>query len=90
MPQYVIERSLPGAGDLTNEQVHGIAVTSNAVLDEMPGVQWQESYVTQDKIYCVYVAPDAESVQEHARRGGFPADSVEQVRRRIDPTTGGR
>ena len=90
MPQYVIERSLPGAGDLTAEQVHGIAVTSNAVLDEMPGVQWQESYVTQDKIYCVYVAPDSDSVREHARRGGFPADSVEQVRRRIDPTTGGR
>ena len=90
MPQYVIERSLPGAGDLSDEQVQGIAKTSNEVLDGMPEVQWQESYVTQDKIYCVYVAPDPESVREHARRGGFPADSVEQVRRRIDPTTGGR
>lgn len=90
MPQYVIERGLPGAGDLTDEQVQGIAAKSNEVLDGMPGVQWQESYVTQDKLYCVYVAPDADSVREHARRGGFPADSVEQVRRRIDPTTGGR
>ena len=90
MPQFVIERSLPGAGDLTDEQVHDIAKTSNEVLDAMPDVQWQESYVTGDKIYCVYVAPDAESLREHARRGGFPADSVEQVRRRIDPTTGGR
>ncbi len=90
MPQYVIERSLPGAGSLSDEQVQGIAATSNEVLDGMPDVQWQESYVTQDKIYCVYLAPDAESVREHARRGGFPADSVEQVRRRIDPTTGGR
>ncbi len=90
MPQYVIERTLPGAGDLSDEQVQGIAAKSNEVLDGMPGVQWQESYVTQDKLYCVYLAPDAESVREHAKRGGFPADSVEQVRRRIDPTTGGR
>ncbi len=90
MPQYVIERTLPGAGDLSDEQVQGIAAKSNEVLDGMPGVQWQESYVTQDKLYCVYVAPDADSVREHAKRGGFPADSVEQVRRRIDPTTGGR
>ena len=90
MPQYVIERTLPGAGDLTDEQVAGIAAKSNEVLDGMPSVQWQESYVTQDKLYCVYVAPDADAVREHAARGGFPADSVEQVRRRIDPTTGGR
>ncbi len=90
MPQYVIERTLPGAGDLDDAQVHDIAAASNAVLDGMPGVQWQESYVTQDKLYCLYVAPDQESVREHARRGGFPADSVEVVRRRIDPTTGGR
>ena len=90
MPQYVIERTLPGAGDLSDEQVHDIAQASNEVLDAMPDVQWQESYVTQDKLYCMYVAPDAEAVREHARRGGFPADSVEQVRRRIDPTTGGR
>jgi hypothetical protein len=90
VPQYVIERSLPGAGDLSDEQVAEIAAKSNEVLDGMPSVQWQESYVTQDKIYCVYVAPDADAVREHASRGGFPADSVEQVRRRIDPTTGGR
>jgi len=90
VPQYVIERTLPGAGSLSDQEVQGIAKTSNEVLDAMPEVQWQESYVTDDKIYCVYVAPDANSVREHARRGGFPADSVEQVRRRIDPTTGGR
>ena len=90
MPQYVIERTLPGAGDLSDEQVHDIAQASNDVLDGMPDVQWQESYVTQDKLYCVYVAPDPESVREHARRGGVAADRVEQVRRRIDPTTGGR
>ena len=90
MPQYVIERTLPGAGNLSDTEVEAIAATSNQVLEGMPGVQWQESYVTQDKLYCVYVAPDPESVREHARRGGFPADSVEQVRRRIDPTTGGR
>jgi len=90
VPQYVIERTLPGAGSLSDQEVQGIAKTSNEVLDAMPEVQWQESYVTDDKIYCVYVAPDADSVREHARRGGFPADSVEQVRRRIDPTTGGR
>ncbi len=90
MPQYVIERTLPGAGSLSDQEVQGIAKTSNEVLDAMPEVQWQESYVTDDKLYCIYVAPDADSVREHARRGGFPADSVEQVRRRIDPTTGGR
>jgi len=90
VPQYVIERTLPGAGSLSDQEVQGIAKTSNEVLDAMPEVQWQESYVTDDKIYCVYVAPDADSVREHARRGGFPADSVEQVRRRIDPTTVGR
>ncbi len=90
MPQYVIERTLPGAGDLSDDQVRDVAAKSNEVLDGMPGVQWQESYVTQNKLYCVYVAPDADAVREHAKRGGFPADSVEQVRRRIDPTTGGR
>jgi len=90
VPQYVIERTLPGAGSLSDQEVQGIAKTSNEVLDAMPEVQWQESYVTDDKLYCIYVAPDADSVREHARRGGFPADSVEQVRRRIDPTTGGR
>ena len=78
-PGVVIERTLPGAGDLSDQQVHDIARASNDVLDGMPDVQWQESYVTQDKLYCVYVAPDAEAVREHARRGGFPADSVEQV-----------
>ena len=90
MPQYVIERTLPGAGELSDDEVQAIAAKSNEVLEGMPAVQWQESYVTQDKLYCVYVAPDADSVREHAQRGGFPADSVEQVRRRIDPTTGGR
>lgn len=91
MPKYVIERDLPGAGSLSDDELHAISERSNTVLDEMGGdVQWLHSYVTQDKLFCVYIAPDAERVREHARRGGFPADNVAQVRRTIDPTTGGR
>ena len=91
MPQFVIEREMPGAGGLSQDELKGASQGSCSVLRELgPEIQWVHSYVTDDKIYCVYVAPDAEAVREHARRGGFPADSVEQVRRRIDPTTGGR
>ena len=90
MSQYVVERTLPGAGHLSDEEVRGIAEQFDAVFDALPGVRWQESHVTQDELCCVDVAPDAEAVREHARRGGSPAGSVEQVRRRIDPTTGGR
>jgi hypothetical protein len=88
MPKYVIERNIPGAGKLTAEQLAGISQKSCGVLKQMgPQVQWVESFVTDDKIYCVYIAPDEAAVREHATRGGFPADSVAQVRRMIDPTT---
>jgi hypothetical protein len=88
MPKYVIEREIPGAGDLSEEELQGISQTSCGVLREMgPEIQWVQSYVTGDKIYCVYVAPDADTVREHADRGGFPADSVEEVATVIDPTT---
>jgi Protein of unknown function (DUF4242) len=88
MPKFVIERNIPGAGDLTKEQLNGISQKSCSVLRELgPQIQWVESFVTDDKIYCVYIAPDEATVREHANRGGFPADSVQAVRRMIDPTT---
>lgn len=88
MPKYVIEREIPGAGDLTGEQLHGISQTSCGVLNELgPQIQWVQSYVTGDKIYCVYIAPNEEMVREHATRGGFPANSIAEVRNIIDPTT---
>ncbi len=89
MPKYVIERSIPGAGAFSPAELHDISCTSNGVLAEMaPRVQWVQSYVTDDKIYCVYLAEDADAVREHATRGGFPADSIAQVQAIIDPTTG--
>ena len=88
MPKYVIERELPGAGNLSNEQIQGISQKSCDVLSGLgPKIQWVESYVTDDKIYCVYIAPDEESVRSHAEMGGFPANSIAQVRNVIDPTT---
>ena len=88
MPKFVIERELPGAGKLSSQELHGIAQKSCGVLRAMgPQVQWVQSYVTDDKIYCVYVAPNEESVREHARQGGFPANVVARVRSVIDPTT---
>ena len=88
MPKYVIEREIPNAGALSPDELKAISQTSCGVLSEMgPKIQWVESFVTQDKIYCIYVAPDVESVMEHASRGGFPANSVAQVRTIIDPTT---
>jgi hypothetical protein len=88
MPKYVIEREIPGAGKLTAEQLHGIAQKSCGVLRNMgPQIQWLHSYVTDDKIYCVYIAPNEESVRKHAEQGGFPANRVSQIRRMIDPTT---
>lgn len=88
MPKYVIEREIPGAGDLTAEQLQGISQTSCGVLNEMgPQIQWQQSYVTDDKVYCVYIAPNEEMVREHASRGGFPANKVSEVKTIIDPTT---
>lgn len=88
MPKYVIEREIPGAGDLSLDELHAISQKSCAVLQEMgPQVQWVQSYVADDKIYCVYIAPDEASVREHAERGGFPANVIAQVRNVIDPTT---
>ena len=87
MPKFVIEREITGVGKLSGEELHAIAMKSCAVLQELPHVQWLQSYVTDDKIYCVYIAPDAAAVREHATRGGFPANTVSQVRHVIDPTT---
>jgi hypothetical protein len=88
MPKYVIERTLAGAGKLSPEELRGISQKSCGVLQGLgPQIQWVQSYVTDDKIYCVYIAPNEEIVREHARQGGFPADSVSEVRSVIDPTT---
>ncbi|WP_346837844.1 DUF4242 domain-containing protein [Microbulbifer sp. SAOS-129_SWC] len=88
MPKFVIEREIPGAGDLTKEDLQGISQKSCGVLKELgPSVQWLQSYVTQDKVYCVYIAPDKEAVLRHAQMGGFPANSVSEVTAVMDPTT---
>ena len=88
MPKFLIEREVPGAGSLSEAELQGISQTSCGVLQKMgPQIQWVQSYVTDDKIYCVYVAPDKEMVQEHARQGGFPADRVSEIKSVIDPTT---
>ncbi len=88
MPKFVIEREIPGAGKLTAEQLQGISQTSCGVLTKLgPRIQWLESYVTDDKVYCVYIAPDEATVREHAKQGGFPANRVSEVRTVIDPTT---
>ena len=89
MPKFVIERDLPGAGRLTAEERKGVAQKSNAVLQRLgPQIQWVESYFTDDKIYCVYVAPNAELIKKHAHEGGFPANKISEVRSVVDPTTG--
>ena len=88
MPKFVIEREIPGAGNLSSEELQGISQKSCGVLRELgPQVQWVQSYVTDNKIYCIYVAPDEASVRKHAELGGFPANSVSVVRTVIDPTT---
>ncbi len=88
MPKYVIEREIPGAGKLTSEQLKAISQTSCGVLSNLgPQIQWVQSYVTADKIYCIYNAPNEEMVREHARQGGFPANSVSEVSTIIDPVT---
>jgi hypothetical protein len=88
MPKYVIEREIPGAGKLSSEQLKGISQKSCGVLRDMgPQIQWLNSYVTGNKVYCVYIAPNREAVLEHAKRGDFPANSVNEVVTTIDPTT---
>ena len=88
MPKYLIERNIPGAGNLTAEQLKGISQTSCGVLSKMgPQIQWVHSYVTADKIYCIYIAPNEAMVREHASQGGFPANVVTEIANVIDPTT---
>lgn len=88
MPKFLIERDIPGAGQLAPHELTAISRQSCAVLQQLgPDVQWVQSYVTGDRITCVYIAPSEELVREHARRGGFPADRVEEIRSIIDPTT---
>ena len=88
MPKFVIERAIAGAGKLPPQELKAISQKSCAVLESMgPKIQWVQSFVTDDKIYCLYIAPDADTVRQHAKHGGFPADSVDRVRSVIDPTT---
>ena len=88
MKKFIVERNFPGAGNLSAEELKSIAQTSNKGIDEVGNsYQWIESYVTGDKIYCVYIAPNEEMVREHAQKGGFPANAVNEVRNVIDPTT---
>ena len=88
MPKFVIEREIPGAGKLSKNDLHAISQKSCSVLSSMgPKIQWVESYVTDDKIYCVYIAPDEATVREHATKGGFPANRVSRIATMIDPTT---
>jgi hypothetical protein len=88
MPKYVIEREIPGAGSMNHNQLHEAATVSCGVLKKLgPSIQWVESYVTDDKIYCVYIAPNKDLIEQHAREGGFPANRISEVRSIIDPTT---
>lgn len=88
MPKFIIERELPGAGSLPDDSVKGISQKSCQVLEQLgPQIQWVESYITDDKIYCVYISPNEELIRKHATEGGFPANSIAQIRRIIDPTT---
>src|SRR3954468_2343681 len=88
MPKFVIEREIPGAGNLSDAELHAISQKSVGVLKEMgPGIQWLQSYVTGDKVYCVYLAPDEATIREHAKKTGIPSNRISAVRRLIDPTT---
>jgi hypothetical protein len=89
MPKYVIEREIPGAGKLKPQELQAVSQKSCEVLRNLgPQIQWVHSYITDNKIYCVYIAPNAELIREHARKGGFPANQVSEVKTVIDPTTG--
>ena len=91
MPKFVIERNIPGIGSMSSEELRGASQKSNDALTTLtPRVQWQESYVTADKVYCVYIAEDEAAIAEHAELSGFPAHAVNRVAAVIDPTTGGR
>ena len=88
MPKFLIERNIPGAGDLTPDQLNAISQTSCSVLQNLgPSIQWVESYVTPDKVYCIYIAPSEDLIRRHAEQGGFPANVITPIRSIIDPTT---
>lgn len=88
MPRYVVERTIPGAGQLDDAQMRAISQQSCDILKSLgPEIQWQQSYVTDDKLYCVYIAPNADMIRRHAQEGGFPVDRVSEVKRIIDPVT---
>jgi hypothetical protein len=88
MPKYMIEREIPGAGNLSAEELQAISQKSCGVLNQMgPQIQWVQSYVTGDKVYCVYIAPNEEMIKEHAEQGGFPANRISEIKSLIDPTT---
>ncbi len=88
MPKYIIEREIPGAGNLTSDELQGISQKSCSVLKGMgPGIQWVQSAVTDDKVYCTYIAPNEEAIRRHAELGGFPANKIARIREIIDPTT---
>jgi Protein of unknown function (DUF4242) len=88
MPKYVVERDIPGAGKLSSKELQAISQKSCTVLTKMgPQIQWQQSYVTDDKIFCIYIAPNEGAIRQHAEEGGFPANRITRVRRMIDPTT---
>ena len=88
MPKYIIEREIPNAGDLTAQDLQGISQKSCSILKNMgPQIQWVESFVTQDKVYCTYIAPNEEEIRQHANEGGFPANSIAEIKSVIDPTT---
>ena len=90
MPKYVIERDIPGAGNMSAEELSGVSAKSCSVLDKLGGdIQWIHSYVTEDKIYCIYTAPNAELIEKHARDSGFPANNISEVKAMIDPTRAG-
>ena len=89
MPKYIIEREIPGAGNLTGDELQQISQKSCCILKEMgPQIQWLESFVTDNKVYCIYIAPDEKTIQQHAERGEFPANSIAEIKTVIDPTTG--
>ena len=88
MPKFVIEREIPGAGKLSSKELQGISQKSCSVLKGMgPQIQWQQSYVTGDKVYCIYIAPNEDTIREHAQQGGFPANRISEIKTIIDPTT---
>ncbi|HMH46062.1 MAG TPA: DUF4242 domain-containing protein [Pyrinomonadaceae bacterium] len=88
MPKYVIERELPGAGSMSAQDLHGVSQKSCSVLQNLgPQIQWVQSYVTADKIYCIYIAPSEDMIRSHAQQGGFPANRISEIKTVIDPTT---